>query len=156
MENGTKVIWKKSRNIQLLVLPTVPLPHSALKVCIFCLSIAWSSNKFSIISQLFFTWVNTETNVLQGIIKGEVSLYHWPPVGLVWISLFCKLKQKNVSCHTADSKPIKQEVNCTVILLPLVFPGAIFYCAKRLFVTIRTSLLLKIIYKYRKTLQLFT
>jgi hypothetical protein len=26
----------------------------------------------------------------QGILKGEVSLYNWPPVWLVWISLFCK------------------------------------------------------------------
>ncbi len=26
----------------------------------------------------------------QGILKGEVSLYHWPPVCLVWISLFFK------------------------------------------------------------------
>jgi len=26
----------------------------------------------------------------QGILKGEVSLYCWPPVWLVWISLFCK------------------------------------------------------------------
>ncbi len=25
-----------------------------------------------------------------GNTKGEVSLYHWPPVWLVWISLFCK------------------------------------------------------------------
>jgi hypothetical protein len=25
----------------------------------------------------------------QGILKGEVSLYCWPPVWLVWISLFC-------------------------------------------------------------------
>ncbi len=30
----------------------------------------------------------------QGILNGEVSLYHWPPVWLVWISLFCKYKQK--------------------------------------------------------------
>ncbi len=29
----------------------------------------------------------------QGILKGEVSLYRWPPVWLVWISLFCKQKQ---------------------------------------------------------------
>jgi len=29
-----------------------------------------------------------------------------------------------VSCHTADSKPVKQEVNGTVILPPLVFPGS--------------------------------
>ncbi len=26
----------------------------------------------------------------KGILKGEVSLYCWPPVWLVWISLFCK------------------------------------------------------------------
>jgi hypothetical protein len=30
---------------------------------------------------------------------------------------------KNASYHEADSKPIKQEVNGTVILPPLVFPG---------------------------------
>jgi hypothetical protein len=29
-------------------------------------------------------------NLAQGILKGEVSLYHWPPVWPVWISLFCK------------------------------------------------------------------
>jgi len=37
-------------------------------------------------------------------------------------SRFCKLK-KIVSCHTADSKPVKQEVTGTVMLLPLVFPA---------------------------------
>ncbi len=54
--------------------------------------------------------------------RGEVSLYSWPPVWPVWISLFCKYK-KNISCHTADSKPVKQEVNTIVILPPLVFPA---------------------------------
>jgi hypothetical protein len=34
-----------------------------------------------------------------------------------------KIKTKIVSSHTADSKPVKQEVNGTVILTPLVFPG---------------------------------
>ncbi len=34
-----------------------------------------------------------------------------------------KIKTKIVSCHTADSKPVKQEDNSTVILPPLVFPG---------------------------------
>jgi hypothetical protein len=63
-------------------------------------------------------WSDGRTD--QGILNGEVSLYHWPPVWLVWISLFCK---KIVSCHTANSKPVKQEVNGTVILPPLVFPG---------------------------------
>jgi hypothetical protein len=33
------------------------------------------------------------------------------------------MKTKIVSCHTANSKPVKQEVNGTVILPPLVFPG---------------------------------
>ncbi len=34
-----------------------------------------------------------------------------------------QIKTKIVSCHTADSKPVKQEVNGTVILPTLVFPG---------------------------------
>jgi hypothetical protein len=34
-----------------------------------------------------------------------------------------QIKTKIVSSHTADSKPVKQEVNGTVILPPLVFPG---------------------------------
>ncbi len=34
-----------------------------------------------------------------------------------------QIKTKIVSCHTADSKPVKPEVNGTVILPPLVFPG---------------------------------
>jgi hypothetical protein len=40
-----------------------------------------------------------------------------------WISLFLKIKTNIVSCHTANSKPVKQEVNSTAILPPLVFPG---------------------------------
>ncbi len=32
------------------------------------------------------------------------------------------MKTNIVSCHTADSKPVKQEVSGTVILPPLVFP----------------------------------
>jgi len=34
-----------------------------------------------------------------------------------------QIKTKIVSCHTADAKPVKQEVNGTIILPPLVFPG---------------------------------
>jgi hypothetical protein len=33
------------------------------------------------------------------------------------------MKTKIVSWHTPDSKPVKQKVNGTVILPPLVFPG---------------------------------
>jgi hypothetical protein len=41
--------------------------------------------------------------------------------GLNWSVL--QIKTKIVSSHAADSKPVKQEVNGTVILPPLVFPG---------------------------------
>ncbi len=34
-----------------------------------------------------------------------------------------QIKTKIVSSHTTDSEPVKQEVNGTVILPPLVFPG---------------------------------
>jgi hypothetical protein len=33
-----------------------------------------------------------------------------------------QIKTKIVSCHVADPKPVKEEVNSTVILFPLVFP----------------------------------
>jgi hypothetical protein len=33
-----------------------------------------------------------------------------------------QIKTQIVSCHTAYSKPVKQEVNGTVILPPLLFP----------------------------------
>jgi hypothetical protein len=41
----------------------------------------------------------------------------------VWFGLVSFANKKNVGCHAADSKPVKQEVNSTVILPPLVFPG---------------------------------
>jgi len=34
-----------------------------------------------------------------------------------------QIKTKIISCHTADSKPVKQEVSSTVIVPPLVFPA---------------------------------
>jgi hypothetical protein len=36
-----------------------------------------------------------------------------------------QIKTKLVSCHTADSETVKQEVNGTVILPPLVFPDVL-------------------------------
>jgi hypothetical protein len=36
-----------------------------------------------------------------------------------------QIKTKIVSRHKADSRPVKQEVNSTVILPPLVFPAAL-------------------------------
>ena len=36
---------------------------------------------------------------------------------------FLQIQTKIVSCHTAESKPVEQEGNSTVILPPLVFSG---------------------------------
>jgi hypothetical protein len=57
--------------------------------------------------------------LVQRILKGKVSLYCRPLVLLGWNVLFCKLKL--VSCHMADSKQVKLDVNGTVILHPQVF-----------------------------------
>ncbi len=38
--------------------------------------------------------------VRQGILKGDVSLYHWPPVWLIWISRFAN---KNKNCQLSYS-----------------------------------------------------
>jgi hypothetical protein len=38
-----------------------------------------------------------------------------------------QIKTKIVSCHIADSKPVKQEVNGTVILPALVFPDSAIF-----------------------------
>jgi hypothetical protein len=37
-----------------------------------------------------------------------------------------QIKTKIVSCHTADTKPVKKEVNGIEILPPLVFPALTF------------------------------
>jgi hypothetical protein len=39
-----------------------------------------------------------------------------------WLGLVCFANKKKFSCHTADSKPVKQEVNGTVILSPFSIP----------------------------------
>ncbi len=40
-----------------------------------------------------------------------------------WFGIVCfAIKTEIVSCHTADSNPVKEEVNRSVILPPLVFP----------------------------------
>jgi hypothetical protein len=51
----------------------------------------------------------------------------WPFTGFIhtYIHTDRQLDKYILDCHTADSKPVKQEVNSTVILPPLVFPGSI-------------------------------
>ncbi len=90
---------------------------------------------FSSLSQFYKTffpghWLHWRSCVYvesnQGILKGEVSLYCWPPVRLVWNQLFDYLTIFVLICKTDWFKLVKQEVNGTVILPPLVFPGLIF------------------------------
>ena len=47
---------------------------------------------------------------------GKVSLYGWPPVFLVWILLLCLCWIRNIFTCLVESKLVKQEVSCTVIL----------------------------------------
>ncbi len=59
---------------------------------------------------------------VQGILEGSITI----PLASCLTGLdqsVLKIKTKIVSFHTADSKPVKQEVNGTVMLPPLVFPG---------------------------------
>jgi len=59
----------------------------------------------------------------QGILKGEVSLYPWSPVWLFRNQLFDSWQFFVFICKPDKSKPVKQKINSTVILPPLVFPG---------------------------------
>ncbi len=59
-------------------------------------------------------------HLTQGTLKGEVSLYCWSPVWLVWNQLFNNWQFLFLFAKTEYSK---QEVNCTVILPPVVFPA---------------------------------
>ncbi len=63
----------------------------------------------------------------QGILNGEVSLYHWPPV---WFGISCMTTDIFLNCKTDQSKTIKREVNGTVILPHLVFPGLLLEWSK--------------------------
>ncbi len=76
---------------------------------------------------LIMSWIYL--HIHQGILKGEVSLYHWPPVWLVqnqlydyWQFLFLFAKQTN------PKQSVKQEVNGTVMFPPLVFPESTSIC----------------------------
>jgi len=80
-------------------------------------------NTSSLVYSMEFSSRGREVRIIQGILKGK---YHCT-IDLLcdWLGLFCFAnKTKIVSCHTADTKPVKQEVNSRVILPPLVFPAS--------------------------------
>jgi hypothetical protein len=49
---------------------------------------------------LALVWPNGERLIEQGILKGEVSLYHWPPVWLVWNQLYDNRQFSFFNCKT--------------------------------------------------------
>jgi len=61
-------------------------------------------------------------NIMTGNTKGGSITV---PLTSCWTGLdssVLQIKTKIVSSHTADPKPVKREVNSTMILPPLVFP----------------------------------
>ncbi len=75
----------------------------------------WSKSK-QCLEELTFPYLNI------GLCRENLRGKYHCTIDLLfdWFELVCFAK-KIVSCHTADSKPIKQEINGTVILRPLVF-----------------------------------
>jgi hypothetical protein len=113
----TNQFWTGNANVNKYISPPCTIQ---LKVCP-------SLNK-----ELRGEWVCTVHLLLQakcrfgqGILKGDESLYSWPPVWLVWNQLWDNGTIFVFICKTGYSKQIKQEVNSTVILPPLVFPGLV-------------------------------
>jgi hypothetical protein len=72
-----------------------------------------------VLSRIFCQW---KYGLRQGILKGK---YHCSiDLRFDWFRLVCFAnKMRIASYHRADSKRVKQEVNGTVILPPLVFPA---------------------------------
>ena len=63
---------------------------------------------------------------------GEVSLYGCPLVCFVWIQLLCLCGICNIFNCLVESKPIKQEVSCTV-MLPLSKEVNVLWCTYEMF-----------------------
>jgi hypothetical protein len=78
----------------------------------------------SITDTIKMLFIMLNVTFYQGILNCTIDLlFDW--FGLV---CFAQIKTKIVSSHTADSKPVKQEVKGTVILPPLVFPAFYLLC----------------------------
>ncbi len=84
---------------------------------------SWYKSQAVLSTVLIYLYINIVRSVSAGNTKGGsiTVLLTSCLTGLDQSVL--QIKTKIVSIHTADSKPVKQEVNVTVILPPLVFPG---------------------------------
>jgi hypothetical protein len=77
-------------------------------------------------ARCFFLFFATKfaAKVIAGNTKGVGSITVLLTSCLTGLALSgLQIKTKIFSCHTAGSKPVKQEVDGTVKLAPLVFPG---------------------------------
>ncbi len=76
-----------------------------------------------VIAHIYYTPLERPARAKPGNTKGGSITVQLTSclTGLDWSVL--QIKTKIASSHTTDSKPVKQEVNGTVILPPLVFPG---------------------------------
>jgi hypothetical protein len=78
--------------------------------------------KMSFVLKTLETFVSM-SNVVPGNTKGgNITVQLTSCLTCLDLSI-SQIKTKIVSCQTADSKPVKQEINSTVILPPLVYPG---------------------------------
>jgi hypothetical protein len=104
----------------------------------------WNEDNFASILEfilhLFSSHFAKTLNLQPGNTKGGSIAVPFTSclTGLEW-SVF-KIKSKIVICHTADSKPVKQEVNGTVILPLLVFPAPTFFPFKLVSVKSKRSI----------------
>jgi len=98
------ILWSRPSLLPTALLSTHPLSKTCLKQkfrWIISKIFTLFSLKFVIQSIFMVCWILVEwlhsqkcPTIFQGTLKGEVSLYRWPPVWPVRISLFCKQKQK--------------------------------------------------------------
>ena len=85
-------------------------------------SLQFKKSFFSSLQSVCVIFILLLCNQKQGILKGGSITV---PLTSCLTALDKSVLQRNTkiaSCYTADSKPVKKEVNGTVILPPLVFP----------------------------------
>jgi len=76
------------------------------------------------VSRWLFIGPGNLLNIQPGNTKGGSITVPLTSCLTCWDQPVLQIKTKIVSCHTVDSKPVKQEVKSTVILPPLVFPDS--------------------------------
>jgi hypothetical protein len=109
--------------LQVVASPTIII-LTTLEVSFMLLEITYSTgvtHEDHHLRSLYFIAQATRVNLITGNTKGESITVPLTSCLTGLDQSVLQTKTKIVSCHTANSKPVKQEVNSTVILPPLVF-----------------------------------